>query len=306
MTMKRYRIFLATLVAVMSAAFTNAQDIEQLWATGSAVPDGTCQLTKRPDGQFRFAGALNPGELKIMTTEHFVKGTTQFLRPQLVDSYLINNGIGYALTTDENQPGWVVSFQEDTYRFLVDTQGRKVTGELMLPWNELLIAGSAFPGGSDRTEWKRDNMLSFERDHDNPYIFTWTGELGVYDNVVEPGRFKLEGQMTWGPRELHPFVQDEDILEASQVCTGGPDNKWHVSVDGVYKITVDLFYETISAELLYSSSNLDATGIQSNKMESDDVYMEIYDMNGIRLQHLRKGLNIVKMGDGTVRKIWHR
>ena len=72
------------------------------------------------------------------------------------------------------------------------------------------------------------------------------------------------------------------------------------------KITVDLFYETISAELLYSSSNLDATGIQSNKMESDDVYMEIYDMNGIRLQHLRKGLNIVKMGDGTVRKIWHR
>ena len=278
MTMKRYRIFLATLVAIMSAAFTNAQDIEQLWATGSAVPDGTCQLTKRPDGQFRFAGALNPGELKIMTTEHFVKGTTQFLRPQLVDSYLINNGIGYALTTDENQPGWVVSFQEDTYRFLVDTQGRKVTGELMLPWN----------------------------DHDNPYIFTWTGELGVYDNVVEPGRFKLEGQMTWGPRELHPYVQDEDILEASQVCTGGPDNKWHLSVDGVYKITVDLFYETISAELLYSSSNFDATGIQSNKMESDDVYMEIYDMNGIRLQHLRKGLNIVKMGDGTVRKIWHR
>ena len=76
MTMKRYRIFLATLVAIMSTAFSNAQDIEQLWATGSAVLDGTCQLTKRPDGQFRFAGALNPGDLKIMTTEHYTISQT--------------------------------------------------------------------------------------------------------------------------------------------------------------------------------------------------------------------------------------
>ena len=54
MTMKRYRIFLAILVAIMSAAFSNAQDIEQLWATGSAVPDGICQQT----GQFCVAGNL--------------------------------------------------------------------------------------------------------------------------------------------------------------------------------------------------------------------------------------------------------
>lgn len=298
--------YIILVVAFMLPSEAIAQNYDRLWTTGTAVPQGTVELAKRPDGLFRFAGALNAGELKIMTTETFEKGTTMFLKPQLVDSYLINNGLRYTLTSDETQPGWVVSFQEDTYRILVDPVNRKVIGELMLPWNEVLIAGSAFVGGSNNVEWNRNAMLSFERDHDNPYLFTWTGELGIFDNVVEPGRFKLEGQMTWGPRELHPFVQDEDILEASQVCTGGPDNKWHVSVDGVYKITVDLFYETISAELLYSSSNLDATGIQSNKMESDDVYMEIYDMNGIRLQHLRKGLNIVKMGDGTVRKIWHR
>ena len=95
-----------------------AQDFESLWATGSAVPEGTVQLTKRPDGQFRFAGALNDGELKIMTTEVYQKGTTQFLKPQLVDSYLINKGLNYVLTSDESQPGWVVSFQENTYRFL--------------------------------------------------------------------------------------------------------------------------------------------------------------------------------------------
>ena len=223
---------------------------EGLWLTGSAVPGGTQQLTRRPDGQYRFAGALNAGELKIMTTETFQKGTTQFLKPQLIDSYLINNGLNYSLTSDETQPGWVVSFAEDTYRILVDPTARRLTGELMLPWNEVLIAGSAFPGGSDQTEWKRDNMLPFVRSHDNPYVFTWEGELGIYQNVVEPGRFKLEGQMTWGPRELHPYAQGEDILTTTQVRSGGDDTKWSVTTPGTYRITVDLFNETIAGEIV--------------------------------------------------------
>ena len=134
--------YILLLIFCMSAVGMQAQEFEELWATGSAVPEGTCKLSKRPDGQFRFAGALNAGELKIMTTEYYQEGTTQFLKPQLVDSYLINYGLGYVLTTDASQPGWVVSFQEDTYRFLVDTHNRKVTGELMLPWNEMFIAGS--------------------------------------------------------------------------------------------------------------------------------------------------------------------
>ena len=113
-----------------------------------------------------------------------------------------------------------------------------------------LIAGSAFEGGSDNVEWHRDNMLPFRRDHDDPYVFTWTGRLGVFDGVVEPGRFKLEGQMTWGPRELHPYTQDEDLLQSTRMRTGGSDTKWHVSREGLYRIRIDLFHETFQAELL--------------------------------------------------------
>ena len=301
--MKKHHILAMLMVALLPAA-VSAQDFQQLFATGSAVPEGVCPLTLRPDGQFRFAGALNPGELKIMTTEQYIEGTTQFLKPQLVDSYLINNGLTYVLTTDASQPGWVVSFQEDTYRFLVDPHNHKVTGELMLPWNEVLIAGSAFVGGSDRYEWKRDNMLPFVRDHENPYAFTWTGELGIYDDVVEPGRFKLEGQMTWGPRELHPYVQDEELLSAELMCTGGPDNKWHVSQTGTYTITVDLFRETIHAELADAQANAETTGIGDIHQSASKA--SIYDTNGIRLQQLRKGVNIVRMSDGTVKKVFYR
>ena len=247
--MKNNNLSLILLIAlVWFSTDAQAQNFERLWATGTAVEEGSVELTRRPDGLFRFAGALKDGELKIQTTETFQKGVTQFLKPQLVDSYLINNGLRYTVTSDESQPGWVVSFSEETYRFLVDPAAHTVMGELCLPWNEVLIAGSAFAGGSNNVEWNRNAMLPFERDHEDPYVFTWTGELGIFSGVVEPGRFKLEGQMTWGPRELHPFTQDEDILGVRQMRQGGDDTKWRVSKAGTYRITVNLFHETIEAE----------------------------------------------------------
>ena len=303
MTNKSILLYAICLLMPITAS---AQGFDALWATGSAVAEGTVQLAKRPDGQFRFAGALNEGELKIMTTETYQKGVTQFLKPQLVDSYLINHGINYVITSDEAQPGWVVSFQEDTYRFLVDPVSRKVTGELMLPWNEVFIAGSAFEGGANHVEWNRNGMLPFERDHDNPYVFTWTGWLGVNDKVVEPGRFKLEGQMTWGPRELHPYVQDEDLLTSTMMRQGGDDTKWHVYVEGTYRIVVDLFNETFSAELI-SGVNLPQTqDVGHVDAMPDDSPYAIYNLNGVQVQQLQKGINIVRTADGKVRKVLSR
>ena len=297
------RVFLP-IICLLVAIPSLAQDFNELWATGSAVPDGTCQLVKRPDGQFRFAGALNQGELKIMTTETFQKGVTQFLKPQLVDSYLVNKGLNYVITSDESQPGWVVSFQEDTYRFLVDPASRKVTGELMLPWNEVFIAGSAFEGGANHVEWNRNGMLPFERDHDNPYVFSWTGELGEFGGVVEPGRFKLEGQMTWGPRELHPYVQDEDLLSSTQMRQGGDDTKWHVYIPGTYHIVVDLFNETFHAELIAGANTYETDGVNGIEGTSDGMPTVVYNMGGVRMPSLQKGLNIVRTADGKVRKIY--
>lgn len=201
-------------------------------------------------------------------------------------------------------------FSEDTYRFIVDTAAKTVRGELFLPWNELLIAGSAFPGGSDSEEWKRDNMLPFLRDQDDPYVFEWTGELGIYDNVVEPGRFKLEGQMTWGPRELHPFVNDEDILEATQLRTGGDDTKWRVVTPGVYRIRVNLFTETIHAELLTASSSptQQPTAVAPSVIQNEQgrVPTAVYDLQGTVHRYLSRGLNIVRQPDGTIRKVMVR
>ena len=141
-------------------------------------------------------------------------------------------------------------------------------------------------------------------------MFTWTGELGIFSGVVEPGRFKLEGQMTWGPRELHPFTQDEDILGARQMRQGGDDTKWRVSKVGTYRITVNLFHETIEAELLTDAQQSETDGIHSLEAQpslSERALSPVYyDSNGMRLQHPRRGLNLVRMDDGTVRKVMVR
>lgn len=304
------RILIAFILFVCHLTFSMAQT--NLWVTGSAVPNGTQLLVRQPDGKFRFTGALNVGELKIMDTPDYQEGTTQFLAPVLVDSYLINYGLGYSSTTDINKAGWVVSFQEDTYRFIVDTSKRTVTGELFLPWNELLIAGSAFPGGSDTQEWKRDNMLPFTRDHDNPYVFVWEGELGIYNNVIEPGFFKLEGQMTWGPKELHPYEHGEDILDAKEVRIGGDDTKWRVVTPGTYRIRVNLFEQTIESELL-TRSQADGQGIDDLQIfdsrfdSSEQSANKCYDLQGRQVEN-RKSANgqliIVRQKDGRFRKIF--
>ena len=300
--MKKILLIFVTAIA-WAAQPLMAQD--NLWATGSAVPGGIQQLVKRPDGQFRFSGPLNAGEVKIRTTEEYQQGTTRYLMPQLTDSYLINYGLKYSLTTDSAKAGWQVLFQEDTYRFIVNTSSQTVTGEVMLPWNEVLIAGSAFIGGSDNIEWKRDNMLPFVRDHENPYVFTWIGELGIYDNVIEPGHFKLEGQMTWGPRELHPYTDDEDPLNSTQVCLGGPDRKWFIRTPGKYKITVDLFAETFHAELLNGVNREETSGIEQveKTAEKGTEVKAVYDLQGRGQQKLQRGLNIVRNADGTVKKV---
>lgn len=299
------RKILLTFVTAIAWAAQPLMAQDNLWATGSAVPGGIQQLVKRPDGQFRFSGPLNAGEVKIRTTETYQKGTTRYLMPQLTDSYLINYGLKYSQTTDSAKAGWQVLFQEDTYRFIVNTSNQTVTGEVMLPWNEVLIAGSAFIGGSDNIEWKRDNMLPFVRDHENPYVFTWTGELGIYDNVIEPGHFKLEGQMTWGPRELHPYTDDEDPLTTTQVCLGGPDRKWFIRTPGKYKITVDLFAETFHAELLNGVNRQETSGIAQveETVGKGTETRAVYDLQGRSQLKLQCGLNIVRNADGTVKKV---
>ncbi|MBQ8047573.1 MAG: SusF/SusE family outer membrane protein [Prevotella sp.] len=241
--MKRYFIILATMMAAVAAsAQTN------LWITGPAVPGGTQKLDKCPNGIFKFAGTLNEGKLKVITTEEIGSGT-QYLVPRYTQSYVVNNGLPYTLTRNDSEETWIVPFAEDRYKFVVDTRSRTLTGEIFVPWREVYLAGGACEIG-----WQAFVMLPFTQDADDPNVFTWTGELKERNEYVEPRRFKLQGQNTWDPKNLHPYTQDEAVLESTQMRLGGEDTKWEIAQDGIYRLTVNVFKETFRAEYLGSEA----------------------------------------------------
>ena len=112
--------------------------------------------------------------------------------------------------------------------------------------------------------------------------------------------------MTWGPRELHPYVQDENLLESTQMRMGGDDTKWHVYTEGTYHIVVDLFNETFHAELLSDHLLPQEDGVGEMKAEPGNTAPEVYSIDGVRLPQMQKGLNILRSSDGRVRKVFVR
>lgn len=238
----RFQTAIALLFVILSISFPPSLVAQSaIYATGSAVADGPVQLTRFPDGSFKFAGTLQEGTLLLRTTADETS-TTRYLTPTYEDSYLINHGLTYRLTSTPDE-GWVVPVSEDRYRFTVNTSKRTVTGELFTAWNELFIVGGAVECG-----WNSYVMLPFTRLDDEICTWRWVGELKERSENVEPRRFKFTGQNAWDPKVLHPFKADEDIMNTTYLRTGGSDDtKWQITSEGTYEITIDVFRETASA-----------------------------------------------------------
>ena len=217
---------------------------QDLWITGSAVPGGAQKLEKVADNDYKYAGRLNAGELRVATAKKPRKGT-RFFSPVLMDANLVNKGIAYCETTDAKAPAWQVVVSEDRYRLHVFTDRKELRGEIFQPWGELFIAGGATEAG-----WKEGKMLLMKQDLNNPCLWTWEGELKRHPEVEEPTSFKFQGQDRWYPKNLHPYRQGTDVLQDRRLRIGGDDTKWEISRDGRYRITVDLFHETIQADIV--------------------------------------------------------
>ena len=245
MERKTYRWLQLSLLLLGYWFYFSPAVAQTLWMTGSAVPGGVQQLTATPDGGFKYTGALQAGELRLQTTKKAGRDT-RYLVPLLTDASIANKGLGYKETTDAEAAAWQVPVSEDHYRFTVNPHVRVLRGEIVYPWGELFIAGGATEVG-----WKCEGkMLLMKQSLDNPYVWTWEGELKRHPEVEEPASFKFQGQDRWHPKALHPYRQDADILTDGMLRTGGDDTKWTLSKDGRYRITVDIFKETINAEFI--------------------------------------------------------
>lgn len=297
--MKRYIIYTLVLLASLGSV---AQT--RLYVRGSAVPGGMQELERFSTSTvgkytFRFHGTLLPGNLYITTTSE-PKTTSYYYAPKLVDSNIVCDATAYTQQRDSVGAEWAVLSEADNYRFTVDVTAKTVAGELFAPWYEAWICGGCVEDeqgkNSEPGHWQITSGKAMEQSWDDPYVWTWTGELKNYTYNDEPKRFKINGQYGWSPKVLHPFTQDASILTAKQVWYNAPqDYKWSISKDGYYRITIDVFRETIKGEYLGTEKpdgitdvpdlelDLSVAGRQLSVSAAEQVSVRLYTINGMQL-----------------------
>jgi len=180
---------------------------------------------------------------------------------------------------------WIVPFSEDRYRFTFNPAKSTLSGELFIPWGELYIIGGCMAEGQN-DEWHISMALPFTRAEGNPNVFYWTGQLRNIAGNIEPRRFKLTAQKDWGPRALHPFTQDEALLTSTIASEVDADNKWSVSKDGWYTLTVDVFRETIHADFLGTRYTIPSS-IADSAEPSEESSETMFTLGGLPSAHLR-------------------
>ncbi len=298
----------------------------KLWISGTAVPGGTQQLerftTNTAGYNFKFHGTLLPGTFYVQTTEE-LKSSTRLYAPTQEDANVVNDGIKYEQVRlrDSLSAQWVVLFEADNYRFTVTPSKTTLQGELFTWWYEAIIVGGCV-AENQTDDWYLNLSQPMTQSATDPYEWTWTGLLKNYDGNVESNRLKIVGQYDWGPKSLHPFKADTPLLNATQVWYNATsDYKWTISEDGYYRITCNVFRETISAEYLGTEPPTDGVeevevdaeirvqGRQISVISPNVLEAGLYTLDGkqidtvtgqvFRLQAPSPGIYVLRATDGS-------
>lgn len=123
------------------------------------------------------------------------------------------------------------------------------TSTVFAQYSDLYLLGSATPVG-----WDIGNPSKFKKDASNSNLFTWEGTL-------TPGELKIPTYKgDWGGIFIVANVAGHDLTTTNYIESSSIDNKWNVSTEGIYRITVDLTAKTVSFQSITAFSNLYLVG----------------------------------------------
>lgn len=259
------KIDLKKLTMVVTEVESNLP--EELWVIGSAIPNNKVKLSGAYNaGSFLYLGELLYGDFKIATTET-VTENTQFIVP-VEEDVDITGQTKLQITDDATIAGWNVMVSDPIYKVKIDLISKEVNAGIFKSREELYIVGGATEAG-----WNAAEALPFVRDEINPDLFVFDGELSIRSQFVESNLFKILGQLDWNPYSLHPYTQEEAILDSHYVQVSVGDNKWAIdeSKQGRYIIKVNTFHETIEAQYIGNGTSI----------EQDFGYKEYFDLKNI-------------------------
>lgn len=109
-----------------------------------------------------------------------------------------------------------------------------VTTYADVPYNKLWLIGDATPGG-----WGLGTLTPMQQSSADPFTFTYSG------NFV-PGEFKIATAADYNAPFYRPTTNHPALTAtAVQVTAGDPDNKWLITDQGEYTITLNTKTNTI-------------------------------------------------------------
>lgn len=246
---------------------------ENVYLLGGASPSGwnidsPTPMQKVTDYHFVFEGTLTTGELKFCME----KGNwcSPCVRPLTNDEIISLSGVANPDFTVSRYPdnAWKVTEAGD-YRielnfieFTISVSKYDASAKNPINTETVYMLGDA-----TRVGWTNENLIGLEKSTEDPYIFTYTGNL-------KPGglRFCLT-QGSWGVPMFRPTSTSSEIGTADftdepfDFRTGGEDNNWTVNAYGKYIITLNLKNWTIS------SKYLGLVWPEVTPIETDQVYM---------------------------------
>lgn len=235
-------------------------ETDVLYLVGEAAPSGwnidaPTQIEKKSKYIFEYEGELKTGELKacIATGDW----GAPFIRPASNGCRINKSGVESKDIVFKDSPDdkWVVE-DAGNYRLTFDLEHGTVNAEYLgeagggdepggdnepIETETLFMIGDATPNG-----WSMDNASEFTKDANNPYVFTWTGNLNEGNMkacLVKDGTFSCPFLR---PSKAGVEISSAGVAASDFVFTTSPDDQWKVTEAGNYTITFNLEHWTIS------------------------------------------------------------
>jgi starch-binding outer membrane protein SusE/F len=214
----------------------------RIWIVGDATPNGwnidnPNEMRVDPSDPFIFTyhEVLKAGEFKFPTSTG--NWGADFYMP-LANYQDLNNAGVQLVKGGSPDYKWKIT-TPGAYKITLNIREMTISIKPFTPYEKLWMVGDATPNG-----WNIDNPNPMVKDATNPYVFT-------YEGALKAGEFKIPTATgNWGTDYFMPPVagQGTDGTVAKFITGGNPDNKWKITQDGNYKITLNQLYETIVIE----------------------------------------------------------
>lgn len=237
------------------------------------------------------------------------------------DFYLYNVGADIFATNDkateksiDNAVVWTAKVSNGAYSF-TGKNGYKIY------MHSVLSLGITWTAKIDQNETATDFTLAAGTSTEKGYVYSFSKKEGAstrYFNI-DNKKFKFtpaKNQSDWNDWLLISDTQKEaydeyvKLFKEAKRYTEGDSKLTDAIVKQINDALKSYNYNTYEdggkaklKDAIEDAKNFIDTGINEIGSTTDAKVSEIYGVNGARKSQLTKGLNIVKMSDGTVKKV---